>query len=55
MLDPKLIRNNPDVIKTMLKNRNIEFDLENFILLNHKIHDLTIEINKLRNTKNEFS
>ncbi len=55
MLDPKLIRNNPNMIKIMLKNRNIKFDLDDLVLLNNKIHNLTIKINKLRNMKNEFS
>ncbi|MCY3854606.1 MAG: serine--tRNA ligase [Thaumarchaeota archaeon] len=55
MLDPKLIRNESNTIRTMLKNRNIEFDLDNFLSLNKKIHDLTIRINKLRNEKNKNS
>ena len=34
MLDPKIIRDKPELIKEMLKDRAIDFDLEKMLELN---------------------
>ena len=34
MLDPKIIRDEPDRIKQMLKDRGVEFDFEKMLELN---------------------
>ena len=34
MLDPKIIRDEPEKIKEMLKDRAVEFDLEKMLELN---------------------
>ncbi len=55
MLDPKLIKYNQNEVRKMLKDRSIKFDLDNFILLDKKKHDLVIKIDRLRNKRNEIT
>ena len=40
MLDPKLIKEKPEVIKDMLKARSVEFDLEGLIDSDQKRREL---------------
>ena len=40
MLDPKLIKENPQIIQDMLKARSVEFDLEGLI---EKVRNVTDE------------
>ena len=55
MLDPKILRDNPDKIKKMLEDRAIDFPLERLILLDKKRRDLIIAIDELRRKRNQVS
>ena len=55
MLDPKIIRNNPEIIKQMIKDRGINFDVDKLIILEKERRDINIQIDYLRNKRNEFS
>ncbi|MFB5603777.1 MAG: hypothetical protein ACE5RK_05135, partial [Candidatus Nitrosomaritimum aestuariumsis] len=39
MLDPKIIKENPQIIQEMLRARNVEFDLEGLIDSDEKRRD----------------
>jgi seryl-tRNA synthetase len=55
MLDPKILRENPDKIRKMLEDRTIEFDLDELIRLDKERRRLIIEVDNHRKTKNEIS
>lgn len=55
MLDPKIIRENPDKIRQMLKDRAIEFELDELIKLDNERRKFIIEVDNYRKTKNEIS
>ena len=55
MLDMKLVRQNPEKIRKMLKDRMVEFDLDLLLQLDEKRRDLIINTDRLRNKKNEMS
>jgi len=55
MLDMKMIRENPENIRKMLKDRAVEFDLELLLQLDEKRRELIISTDRLRNKKNEMS
>lgn len=55
MLDPKLIKENPDLIRRMLQQRNVEFDLDRLIWLDAKRRELIINTDELRKKKNQVS
>lgn len=55
MLDPKILRENPDKIRKMLKDRSIEFELDELIKLDKERRRLIIEVDNYRKTKNEIS
>ena len=55
MLDPKLIRDNPEKIREMLNLRNIEFPLDEFIKSDKERRELIIKTDELRKTKNQIS
>lgn len=55
MLDPKIIKENPDKVRTMLKNRGIEFDFDSLIEVDKKRRQLIIKTDELRNKKNQVS
>ena len=48
MLDPKIIRDQPEKIKKMLEDRAIEFDFNRMLELDGKRRDLIIETDELR-------
>ena len=53
MLDPKLIKENPEVIRKMLKARSVEFDLDKLREFDKKRRELIIKTDELRKTKNQ--
>ncbi|HJJ23471.1 MAG TPA: serine--tRNA ligase [Nitrosopumilus sp.] len=53
MLDPKLIKEKPQIIRDMLKARSVDFDLDELIEFDQKRRELIIEIDNLRKKKNE--
>ena len=55
MLDPKIIRNEPDKIRKMIRDRSIKFDFENMIELDKKRRDLMKESDELRKKRNQIS
>ena len=55
MLDPKIIRDEPEKIKKMLKDRAIEFDFDKMLELDKKRRDLIKETDELRKKRNQMS
>ena len=55
MLDMKMVRENPDNIRKMLKDRTVEFDLDSLLDLDKKRRELIISTDDLRKRKNEMS
>ena len=55
MLDPKIIRDNPEVIKNMLKNRSVEFNFDEMLELDKKRRELIQETDELRKKRNQMS
>ena len=55
MLDMKMVRENPDNIRKMLKDRTVEFDLDSLLDLDKKRRELIISTDNLRKRKNEMS
>jgi len=55
MLDPKLIKENPNLIQQMLDSRNIQFDLDGLIESDKQRRDIIIEIDELRKKKNQVA
>ncbi len=55
MLDMKFVRDNLDVVRTMLKNRNNPLSLDNFVELEKKRRDLLNESEQLKNQRNATS
>ncbi len=51
MLDPKLIKEKPQVIQDMLKARAVEFDLEGLIDSDQKRREFIIKTDELRKRK----
>lgn len=52
MLDPKILREKPDIIRKMLKDRNVDFDLDSMIKLDQQRRDLITKTDELRKKKN---
>ncbi len=55
MLDIKMVRENPESIRKMLKNRDVEFDLDLLLELDKKRREMIISTDNLRKKKNEMS
>lgn len=55
MLDPKILRESPDIIRKMLKDRVIEFALDDLIKLDKERRELIIKTDQLRKEKNDIS
>ena len=55
MIDPKLLRENPLLIKDMLKRRKVEYPFSELLDLDKKRRDLIIETQNLRHRKNTLS
>ncbi len=56
MLDPKLIRNNPEAVKKGLKNRKAEASLvDRFLAVDEEWRKLTTEIDELKAKRNKVS
>ncbi|MDC8438251.1 MAG: serine--tRNA ligase, partial [Candidatus Nitrosotenuis sp.] len=52
MLDPKILREKPDLIRRMLKDRNVDFDLDSMLSLDLRRRDLMVKTDELRKKKN---
>ena len=55
MLDPKIIRDEPERIKQMLKDRAVEFDFEKMLELDKKRRDMMFQTDELRQKRNQMS
>ncbi|MGI0009590.1 MAG: serine--tRNA ligase [Nitrosopumilaceae archaeon] len=55
MLDPKILRENPDIIRKMLKDRSINFSLDDLIRLDKERRELIIKTDDLRKKKNDIT
>ncbi|MEM4249587.1 MAG: serine--tRNA ligase [Candidatus Nitrosotenuis sp.] len=55
MLDPKLIKEKPEIIRKMLQDRRVEFDLDGLVWLDAKRRELIIKTDELRKKKNQVS
>ena len=55
MLDPKIVRDEPEKIRKMLKDRAVEFDFEKMLELDKKRRDLIKETDDLRKKRNQMS
>ena len=55
MLDIKIIRNNPELVKDNIKKRNLSLDLDKFLEIDKEKLDLIIKVNDLRAIKNKVS
>jgi len=55
MLDPKIIREDPERIRKMLKNRDVDFDLDRLIATAEKRRELMMEVDKFRKKRNDLS
>ena len=55
MLDPKILRENPDIIRKMLKDRAINFSLDDLIRLDKERRELIIKTDDLRKKKNDIA
>lgn len=55
LLDIKLVRENPDLVKQMLHNRNISFPVDELLQLDKKRRSLIAETQELKHEKNVVS
>ena len=52
MLDPKLLRENPQLVRGMLANRKFEFPLEHLIALDKRRRELILQVEEFKRRKN---
>jgi len=55
MLDIKLVRNNPELIREAVKKRGEEIDLDGFLKLDEKRRELLYEVERLKSQRNTVS
>jgi len=55
MLDPKIIREDPERIRKMLKNRAVDFDFDGLIQFDKHRRELIIKTDEFRKKRNEIS
>lgn len=55
MIDPRIIREKPEIVYESLKKRGVEFDIETLINIDEKRRKLIQETEKMKNEKNELS
>jgi len=55
MIDPRIIREKPEIVYESLKKRGVEFDIEALINIDEKRRKLIQETEKMKNEKNELS
>ena len=55
MLDSKLLKENINEIRVMLKKRNIEFSLDELVNLDKRRRKLIIEVQKFKHKKNNLA
>ena len=55
MLDIKIIRNNPDLVKDIISKRNLKLNLDDFLSIDKEKLELIVRVDELRALKNKVS
>ena len=55
MLDPKIIRDNPETVREMLKARSLDFPLDEFLRYDRERRELIVRTDEVRKTRNRIS
>ena len=55
MLDPKILRDTPEKVQKMLKDRAVDFDLNKLIEADKKRREFIIKTDELRQKKNQVA
>lgn len=55
MLDPKMLKENPDAVRAMLKRRNVDFPIEDLLNLDRRRRELIMQTQELKHKKNKLS
>ena len=55
MLDPKIIKDNPQIIRDMLKARTVEFDLDELVEFDQKRRNFILQTDEMRKKKNQVA
>ncbi|MGI0020266.1 MAG: serine--tRNA ligase [Nitrososphaera sp.] len=55
MLDPKTLKENPDIVRAMLKRRNVEFPIDELVAIDKRRRELIVESQELKHRKNKLS
>ena len=55
MLDPKTLKENPDIVRAMLKRRNVEFPIDELVAIDKRRRELIVESQDLKHRKNKLS
>jgi seryl-tRNA synthetase len=55
MIDPRILKENPQIIRDMLEKRNVEFTLKDIVDLDKKRRNLIVKTQELRHKKNVLS
>ena len=55
MIDPKILRENPKKIRTMLVNRDLDFDLDGLLNLDKKRRELIVKTDAVKKNRNDIS
>jgi len=55
MLDIKFIRENPDIVKAAIKNRNLKLDIQEVLGLDSERRKILVEVEGLKAEKNTIS
>jgi seryl-tRNA synthetase len=55
MLDIKIIRENPELVKDIVKKRNLTLDLNKFLEIDKKKLELIVKVDELRAIRNKVS
>jgi seryl-tRNA synthetase len=55
MLDPRLLKENPELVRSMLENRKFEFPLDELIALDKTRRELIVQVEEFKRRKNQLS
>ena len=55
MIDPKILRENPDKIRKMLNDRNVDFPLDELVMLDQDRRKFMMKVDEWRKRKNDMS
>lgn len=55
MIDPKIVKDNPDLLLEMLKKRKVNFPFSELLELDRKRRELIVETQNFRHNKNTLS